>query len=76
MDAPQGWLYILCRVANAMATSGAEWADAVGTCNSGTYNNQYMVLDLKLFQPGQELRDNLLWIVEQVCKAVTLLSAP
>lgn len=49
-----------------MATSGSEWADTVAEYNSGTYNNQYMVVDLKLFTPGQELRPNLLWVVEQV----------
>lgn len=49
-----------------MATSGSEWADIVAKYNSGTYNNQYMVVDLKLFTPGQELRPNLLWVVEQV----------
>ncbi|BDA45664.1 Phospholipase B-like 1 [Coccomyxa sp. Obi] len=54
------------RLANAMATSGSEWADIVAQYNSGTYNNQYMVVDLKLFRPEQELRPNLLWVVEQV----------
>jgi hypothetical protein len=65
-----GW----SRVANAMATTGGEWADAVGICNSGTYNNQYMVVDLKLFYPGHELRDGLLWIVEQVRRGCLRLS--
>ncbi|KAK9798176.1 hypothetical protein WJX73_007462 [Symbiochloris irregularis] len=54
------------RLANAMATSGREWADLVAWHNSGTYCNQYMVVDLKLFQPGRELQPNTLWVVEQV----------
>ena len=54
------------RIANAMATSGREWAEIIAHNNSGTYNNQYMVVDLKLFTPGQELRPDLLWVIEQV----------
>jgi len=34
--------------------------------NSGTYNNQYMVVDLKRFEPKQRLAPGLLWVVEQV----------
>jgi len=49
-----------------MATTGQEWAEIVAHNNSGTYNNQYMVIDLKLFSPGQELQPNLLWVIEQV----------
>lgn len=56
----------MSRLANAMADTGKEWADVVSQCNSGTYNNQYMIVDLKLFGPGQELQPNLLWVVEQV----------
>ena len=55
-----------CRIANALAKSGREWAQIIAHCNSGTYNNQYMVIDLKLFQPGQELQPDLLWVIEQV----------
>nr|QOL01101.1 putative extracellular protein CSOL_028 [Pseudococcomyxa simplex] len=54
------------RLANAMADTGKEWADVVSQYNSGTYNNQYMIVDLKLFGPGQELQPNLLWVVEQI----------
>ena len=32
----------------------------------GTYNNQYMVLDLKQIELNKEIRDNALWVVEQI----------
>ncbi len=34
--------------------------------NTGTYNNQYMIIDLKVFQAGQQLQPGLLTIVEQI----------
>ena len=33
---------------------------------AGTYNNQYMVIDLKLFKPNVSLEPNALWVVEQI----------
>lgn len=70
----------LCRLANAMATSGPEWAALVSEYNSGTYNNQYMVVNLSLFQPGQELQPDLLWVIEQVrpsfCNTQFLIQSP
>lgn len=33
---------------------------------SGTYNNQYMVLDLKRVDLQKALQDNTLWIIEQI----------
>jgi hypothetical protein len=48
----------------AAAAADAD-ADAAGTC-AGTYNNQYIVVDLKLFSPGAELQQGLLTIVEQM----------
>ncbi|CAL8471420.1 g10962 [Coccomyxa elongata] len=54
------------RVANALATSGEEWVSYLDKLNSGTYNNQYMVLDLKRFTPGSELPAGLLWVAEQI----------
>lgn len=34
--------------------------------NSGTYNNQYMIVNYNLFQVGQPLPPNTLWVVEQI----------
>lgn len=33
---------------------------------SGTYNNQYMVVKMDLFTPGQALPNDLLWVCEQI----------
>ena len=65
-----------------MASSGKEWSNLVARHNSGTYSeptflfdsfptqhnkdNQYMVIDYKLFRPKEPLPDNLLWVVEQI----------
>ncbi|KAK3755108.1 hypothetical protein QZH41_017928, partial [Actinostola sp. cb2023] len=34
--------------------------------STGTYNNQYMILDLKLVELNKTLHDNALWVVEQI----------
>ncbi|XP_022092665.1 phospholipase B-like 1 isoform X2 [Acanthaster planci] len=52
------------RVANLMAGSGAEWGKLVARYNSGTYNNQYMVVDRKRI--SGELQDGTLTVVEQI----------
>uniref|UniRef100_A0A915CXR7 Phospholipase B-like n=1 Tax=Ditylenchus dipsaci TaxID=166011 RepID=A0A915CXR7_9BILA len=66
---PEGQLHCWVRsiIANQLARTGKEWTDIFARYNSGTYNNQWTVLDYKLFKPGQELPNNdLLWILEQV----------
>ena len=71
------WRYVLSRgsvlegvratVANRLATDGESWTRVFSRYNSGTYNNQWMVLDNKLFTPHQEdLSDGLLWVLEQI----------
>ncbi|GAX76035.1 hypothetical protein CEUSTIGMA_g3478.t1 [Chlamydomonas eustigma] len=54
------------RVANMLAEDGATWAEYVGTHNSGTYTNQYMLVDLKRFTPYSELQPGLLTVVEVI----------
>eukprot|EP00164_Ancoracysta_twista_P001659 GFYU01002178.1.p1 GENE.GFYU01002178.1~~GFYU01002178.1.p1 ORF type:complete len:544 (+),score=219.20 GFYU01002178.1:76-1707(+) len=54
------------RVACQGASTGLEWSQLVATENSGTYNNQYMVVDHKLFTPGKALPPGLLYVVEQI----------
>lgn len=52
--------------ANRLASSGAEWVSIFGRENSGTYNNEWMVVDMKLFDTVGELKDGLLWVLEQM----------
>lgn len=54
------------RVANMMAEGGKEWAQIFSKHNSGTYNNQYMVLDLKKVTINRSLDKGTLYIVEQI----------
>ncbi|KAI7844422.1 hypothetical protein COHA_002016 [Chlorella ohadii] len=53
------------RAASLLAANGHAWTSVIAQYNSGTGNNQWMVVDLKLFSPGRELPRGLLWVVEQ-----------
>ncbi|KAG2377789.1 hypothetical protein C9374_008874 [Naegleria lovaniensis] len=53
-------------LANRLASDAPEWSDIFSEYNSGTYNNQFMVLDTKKFTPGKSLNKNLFWVVEQI----------
>uniref|UniRef100_A0A8C2TWA2 Phospholipase B-like n=1 Tax=Coturnix japonica TaxID=93934 RepID=A0A8C2TWA2_COTJA len=66
---PQGsvleWLRNI--VANRLARSGAEWASIFQRFNSGTYNNQWMLVDYKAFSPGRAgTQQGLLTVLEQI----------
>ncbi|XP_061273770.1 phospholipase B-like 1 isoform X2 [Bos javanicus] len=54
------------RVASMMANNGKQWAEVFSKYNSGTYNNQYMVLDLKKVNLNHSLDEGTLYIVEQI----------
>lgn len=49
-----------------MAKTGDEWTEIFSRYNSGTYNNQYMVIDTKAFNVGVGPQAGFLWIVEQM----------
>lgn len=54
-------------VANRLAVTGKEWADIFSMYNSGTYNNQWMIVDYKHFTPGKtDIKDQLLTVLEQI----------
>jgi hypothetical protein len=54
------------RLASQNAKTGREWYEHVKWHNSGTYNNQYAVLDFKLYTPGKAIQANTLWVMEQI----------
>ncbi|KAF3853292.1 hypothetical protein F7725_013980 [Dissostichus mawsoni] len=54
------------RLANILALSGEEWAHIFSKYNSGTYNSQYMVVDLNRVSLGHRIRDGALTVVEQI----------
>ncbi|GFR40953.1 hypothetical protein Agub_g1617, partial [Astrephomene gubernaculifera] len=54
------------RLANWLAGSGEQWVELFSRHNSGTYNNQYMIVDTKRFLRHKEMRPGLLWVVEQL----------
>uniref|UniRef100_A0A452GQ43 Phospholipase B-like n=1 Tax=Gopherus agassizii TaxID=38772 RepID=A0A452GQ43_9SAUR len=54
-------------VANRLARSGAEWAAIFQQFNSGTYNNQWMIVDYNTFLPGKAgLQQGVLTVLEQI----------
>jgi len=58
--------WIRVTVASRMAVTGDDWTKIFAMHNSGTYNNQWIVVDYKLFTPGQTLKPGTLWIAEQI----------
>ncbi|XP_075070052.1 putative phospholipase B-like 2 [Mixophyes fleayi] len=54
-------------VANRLATGGQEWTDIFKKFNSGTYNNQWMIVDYNKFNVGHtEIPSGLLTVLEQL----------
>lgn len=62
--------WIRAFVASRKATTGETWMDTFAKYNSGTYNNQWIVVDYKLFSAGKPIMPNTLWIMEQMPGAV------
>ncbi|XP_030649443.1 phospholipase B-like 1 [Chanos chanos] len=54
------------RLAHGLAHTGQQWAETFARYNSGTYNNQYMVLDRSKVTLGRKIDDGALTIVEQI----------
>ena len=56
--------FIRVMIANFLATSSPNWVNIFVKFNSGTYNNQWMVLDMKVVTPGSPFPKDSFWIVE------------
>jgi len=52
--------------ANQLSTTGEEWAKNFATVSSGTYTNQWMVLDFHKFAVGQAPAAGFLTVYEEV----------
>ena len=67
---PKGQLLegVRTTIANRLAKNGKHWSKYFAKRNSGTYNNQWMVLDYNKFKPGKDLTNTkgLLWVLEQL----------
>lgn len=64
------WLRTI--VANRLADSAPKWAYIFEKYNSGTYNNQWMILDYNKFSPGKPLQPDTFWVLEQIPGAVQM----
>uniref|UniRef100_A0A8C5GIB8 Phospholipase B-like n=2 Tax=Gouania willdenowi TaxID=441366 RepID=A0A8C5GIB8_GOUWI len=54
-------------VANRLASTGREWAEIFSKYNSGTYNNQWMIVDYNHFTPGKSnIKEGLFVVLEQI----------
>ncbi|XP_069136385.1 putative phospholipase B-like 2 [Argopecten irradians] len=60
---PEG---IRTMVSNRLAKTGKEWGEVFRQWNSGTYNNQWMIVDYKQFVVGKEDMTGLLFVLEQI----------
>ena len=59
------WVRVI--LANRLASSGEEWINLFKRENSGTYNNQFLVLNLnKVDLNKKEIKDKALMIIEQL----------
>ncbi|KAK3587635.1 hypothetical protein CHS0354_032843 [Potamilus streckersoni] len=53
-------------VANRLAKTGTDWAEIFSQSNSGTYNNQWMIVNYNQFKPGIAPNPGLLTVLEQM----------
>mmetsp|Transcript_52344 Transcript_52344/g.124981 ORF Transcript_52344/g.124981 Transcript_52344/m.124981 type:complete len:601 (+) Transcript_52344:97-1899(+) len=58
--------WIRALVANGLATDAPSWPVTFSKEKSGTYNAQWLVLDVRKFVPGSPLPSDSLWVAEEV----------
>lgn len=60
-------VFIRTMVANRLSVDGLRWTKLFKKYNSGTYNNQWLVINYSLFRPGHKIsKHGLLHILEQM----------
>lgn len=60
------WIDAHINLLTIQSSLGEEWINIFKQFNSGTYNNQWLVVNYNLFTPGQPLPDGVLHIAEQI----------
>ena len=58
-------------LATSLAVDAPQWATLFSTAASGTYNNQWQVLDLSRFSPGSPPPSDTFWLLEEIPGLVT-----
>ncbi|PAV76407.1 hypothetical protein WR25_17721 [Diploscapter pachys] len=59
--------WIRTQAAQRTASTVKEWIDIFAKHNSGTYNNQWVIVDYKKFKSGQRMQDSeLIYVLEQL----------
>eukprot|EP00026_Physarum_polycephalum_P001877 Phypoly_transcript_01880.p1 GENE.Phypoly_transcript_01880~~Phypoly_transcript_01880.p1 ORF type:complete len:531 (+),score=96.77 Phypoly_transcript_01880:1380-2972(+) len=58
--------FIRVLVANKMSANGSDWVSTFSKQNSGTYNNQWIIVDTNKLDAGNELKAGALYILEQI----------
>lgn len=58
--------FLRTMIATYMCDSGRCWTNTFSEHNSGSYNNQWMIVDMKLFKPNVTIVDDTLWVLEQI----------
>ncbi|XP_053727251.1 putative phospholipase B-like 2 [Synchiropus splendidus] len=54
-------------VANRLSVTAKDWAEIFSKYNSGTYNNQWMIVDYNHFSPGKtDIKEELFVVLEQI----------
>ena len=58
------------QLANRLATGAKDWADLFALYNSGTHNNQWIVVDYKKYKNEDTLTADTVWMVETMPRIV------
>lgn len=61
------WVRVM--IANRLVDNGKDWYEVFRQYNSGTYNNQFQILDMKLINYENDkvkINDGALWVMEQI----------